>query len=63
MQYISVKCEYFSAKFMPNPALLPKLFLIEAMSIHSGGVEEHCDPPAPDQHWEVMGSDMPPDGS
>jgi hypothetical protein len=25
MLYISVKCEYFSAKFVPNPALLPEL--------------------------------------
>ena len=40
MRYISVECEYFSAKFMPNPALLPELFLSEAMSIHSGGVDE-----------------------
>jgi hypothetical protein len=27
MRYISVECEYFSAKFVPNPALLPELFL------------------------------------
>jgi hypothetical protein len=40
MRYISVECEYFSAKFVPNPALLPKLFLSEAMSIHSGRVDE-----------------------
>jgi len=40
MRYISVECEYFSAKFVPNPALLPELFLSEAMSIHSGGVDE-----------------------
>jgi hypothetical protein len=32
MRYISVECEYFSAKFMPNPALLPELFLSKAMS-------------------------------
>jgi hypothetical protein len=32
MRYISVECEYFSAKFVPNPALLPELFLCEAMS-------------------------------
>jgi hypothetical protein len=25
MRYISVECEYFSAKFVPNPALLPEL--------------------------------------
>jgi len=40
MRYISVECEYFSAKFVPNPALLSELFLSEAMSIHSGGVDE-----------------------
>ena len=40
MRYISVECEYFSAKFVPNPALLPELFLSEAMSFHSGGVDE-----------------------
>ena len=40
MRYISVECEYFSAKFVPNPALLPELFLSKAMSIHSGGVDE-----------------------
>jgi hypothetical protein len=27
MRYISVESEYFSAKFVPNPALLPELFL------------------------------------
>jgi hypothetical protein len=31
MRYISVECEYFSAKFVPNPALLPELFLSEAV--------------------------------
>ena len=40
MRYISVECEYFSAKFVPNPALLPELFLSKAMSFHSGGVGE-----------------------
>ena len=40
MRYISVECEYFSAKFVPNPALLPELFLSKAMSFYSGGVDE-----------------------
>ena len=40
MRYISVECEYFSTKFVPNPALLPELFLSKAMSIHSAGVDE-----------------------
>ncbi len=35
MRYISVECEYFSAKFVPNPALLPELFLSKAMSFHN----------------------------
>ena|SRR2546426_8494128 len=47
MRYISVECEYFSAKFVPNPALLPELFLSEAMSIHSGGVDEQGKGQAP----------------
>ena len=48
MRYISVECEYFSAKFVPNPALLTELFLSEAMSIHSGGVDEQGKGQAPD---------------
>jgi hypothetical protein len=36
MRYITVECEYFSAKFVPNPAPLPELFLSEAMRIHTG---------------------------
>ena len=47
MRYISVECEYFSAKFVPNPALLPELFLSEAMSFHSGGVDEQGKGQAP----------------
>ncbi len=39
MRYISVECEYFSAKFVPNPALLPELFLSEAMSFHIGTLQ------------------------
>jgi hypothetical protein len=40
MRYISVECKYFSAKFVPNPALLSEMFLSKAMSIHRGGVDE-----------------------
>jgi hypothetical protein len=25
MRYISAECEYFSARFVPNPALLPEM--------------------------------------
>jgi len=47
MRYISVECEYFSAKFVPNPALLSELFLSKAMSFHSGGVDEQGKGQAP----------------